>query len=91
VALSAGVSAIGTVALFNGDVPLILSTIGSSFVGPVAKIIVSFPLLYHYLGGVRHVIWDKNPDLLTTDQVGKSSDILFGLSGGFSLAAAFLI
>ena len=24
-----------------------------------AKFVVAFPLVYHYLGGVRHVIWDK--------------------------------
>ena len=24
-----------------------------------AKFAVAFPLVYHYLGGVRHVFWDK--------------------------------
>ena len=24
-----------------------------------AKFLVAFPLVYHYLGGLRHVIWDK--------------------------------
>ena len=25
-----------------------------------AKFAVAFPLVYHYLGGVRHVFWDKS-------------------------------
>merc|ERR1719267_432488 len=33
-----------------------------SGVAPLAKFVVAFPLVYHYLGGVRHVIWDNKPE-----------------------------
>ena len=32
---------------------------------------------YHTFGGIRHIIWDKNPNLLTNISVHKSSQILF--------------
>lgn len=56
-----------------------MSTIGSTpVIGTVAKMGVSFSLVYHYLGGVRHVVWDKVPTALTNEQVEKSSYAIFG-------------
>lgn len=47
--------------------------IGSSAIGPLAKIAVSFPLIYHYLGGVRHIVWDKQPEThINNESVEKS-------------------
>lgn len=52
---------------------LLLLAIGSSAVGPIAKIAVSFPLIYHYLGGVRHIVWDKQPEThINNESVEKS-------------------
>lgn len=51
VGLFAGVSAVGAITLFGGDSPLIMKAIGQSAIGPLAKGIVAFPLVYHYLGG----------------------------------------
>lgn len=42
--------------------------------------VIAFPFIYHTLGGMRHIIWDKYPKLLTTPSVSKSSYILFGSS-----------
>lgn len=45
-----------------------------------------FPTTYHTLGGIRHFMWDKFPQLLTNNKVVKSSYILFGVSSVLSLA-----
>lgn len=46
----AGASLVGV------DVPAMMSCIGSSAVGPLAKMAVAFPLSYHFLGGLRHIV-----------------------------------
>ena len=42
------------------------------------------PTTYHTLGGIRHFIWDKYPQLLTNTKVAKSSYLLIGLSLGIT-------
>lgn len=91
VALTAGVTAIGGLTLVGIDTTSIMMTIGNSPVGPIAKIAVAFPLVFHYLAGVRHILWDKNPEeYLSNEEVHKSSYILFGVAGAMSLIAAAL-
>jgi succinate dehydrogenase (ubiquinone) cytochrome b560 subunit len=67
----------------------VMGCIGDSCVGSVAKFAVAFPFVYHYLGGVRHIAWDRTPDMLTTESVEKSSYLLLGsavvVSGGLAL------
>ena len=46
-------------ALVHPDVAGLLCSLGNSSAAPVAKFAVAFPLLYHWLGGVRHTMWDK--------------------------------
>ena len=50
----------GAIAL-TGDLPATIEAIKHT--SPVLlypiKAAVAFPLLYHYLGGLRHVFWDK--------------------------------
>ena len=36
-----------------------------------------YPFGYHFTGGVRHLIWDSFPHLLTNSSVAKSSKFLF--------------
>ncbi len=58
--MAAGFTGAGAIALF-GDLPATVDAIKSTsplLVYPI-KAIVAFPLVYHYLGGVRHVMWDK--------------------------------
>ena len=38
---------------------------------------VLYPLGYHTIGGIRHLIWDMYPNLLTKTSVTKSSKFLF--------------
>ena len=45
---------------------------------------ILFPINYHTLGGLRHFIWDKYPNLLENQSVRKSSLLLFGGSFAFS-------
>jgi len=49
------------------------------------KNVLFFPIIYHTLGGIRHFIWDFKPQLLSNAKVTKSSYILFGTTGAFSI------
>ena len=93
VGLAGGVGLASMLALGNVDVAALASTIGSAPIyGTLAKFTVAFPLIYHYLGAVRHVYWDKNPDVLQTHDVTITSYGIFGLSSILSLGvAAFVI
>ena len=83
---------IGALALGGADVGAIMSTIGDmAVIGNVAKFSVAFPLVYHYLGGVRHLVWDRMPELLENDKVEKSSMALIGASTAISVAVAVLV
>lgn len=45
----------------TGDLPATVEAIkhtSPALLYPI-KAAVAFPLLYHYLGGLRHVFWDK--------------------------------
>ena len=54
---TAGLGGIGMLALAGGDVPALTGAIQQSAVmGPAARFIVGFPLLYHYICGIRHVV-----------------------------------
>ena len=39
--------------------------------------IVTFPVAFHTLGGIRHFLWDAYPKLLTNKSVAKSSVMIF--------------
>lgn len=85
-----GVSGIGCAALAGVDVGAVASMLGSTPFGPVLKFGVAFPLVYHYLGGLRHLAWDKSPDVLTNEQVQKSSIMLIGAASALSAGVALL-
>lgn len=54
---STGVS-VGSIALLGAshDLPYYIDAIKSSGVAPLAKFCVAFPLVYHYIGGIRHIV-----------------------------------
>ena len=84
---SEGVSSIAALSLIGTDVPALMSTIGSiTVIGSVAKFGVAFPLVYHYLGGIRHLLWDRNPEMLENAKVEQSSYVLVGASAVISAA-----
>ena len=83
-ALSIGAAGVGAVELAggNGAALAMMESIGST--GPVvaslAKFSIAFPSIYHYLGAVRHLVWDNFPEMLTNVDVAKASYALVGSS-----------
>jgi len=89
--LSVGVLGASTYALVGGDVGLLMMTIGNiSMVGPLAKMIFTFPLAFHYLSGIRHIIWDKNPQMINTATVTQQSQYLFAAAGVITIGAGLM-
>ncbi|DBB06493.1 hypothetical protein WJX77_009141 [Trebouxia sp. C0004] len=88
-ALTAGIGAAGAIALV-GDLPATLDAFKASYPMLVypTKAIVAWPLCYHYLAGVRHIIWDKHSmgkqaekkSYLENEAVDKSSKLILGTS-----------
>lgn len=80
-ALSGVCAGIGAVELFGGSGTTLslMQEIGSlSVIAPLTKFGASYCFLYHYLGGIRHLLWDNNPEsMLTNEDVEKSSYALF--------------
>jgi len=94
-ALSFGAVGLGVAELVggNGAALDLMSYIGSSdsaLVVAGAKFSVAFPVVYHYLGGARHLIWDNSPEMLTNLGVEKTSYILVGSSLLISVVAMFV-
>eukprot|EP00591_Stephanopyxis_turris_P011036 CAMPEP_0195514466 /NCGR_PEP_ID=MMETSP0794_2-20130614/5843_1 /TAXON_ID=515487 /ORGANISM="Stephanopyxis turris, Strain CCMP 815" /LENGTH=144 /DNA_ID=CAMNT_0040642719 /DNA_START=198 /DNA_END=632 /DNA_ORIENTATION=+ len=75
----------------SGTALSLMQDLGSmSVIGPLTKFSVGFPLMFHYLGGLRHTIWDKNPGQLTTEDVEKTSYALVGASTLFGLGVCVM-
>lgn len=85
----AGIGAAGAIALV-GDLPATVDAFKASYpllVYP-AKAVITWPLFYHYLGGVRHIIWEKHSmgkqaekkSYLENEAVDKSSKLIFATS-----------
>lgn len=56
----------------------------------MTPVCVSFPIVYHYIGAIRHLAWDYVPDYLENADVEKSSMALFGASTVISAGTMFL-
>jgi len=57
----------------------------------LAKGAFGFPVIYHYLGAVRHTIWDHNPQLLTQKDGDRASFLLVGSSVAATAGVMFLV
>lgn len=79
----------GAVLAFKANYPLLVFP---------AKFLVAYPLVYHYLGGMRHFVWDlhkignqaDHTSLLETERVETSSKILLASSVVLTGVAALL-
>mmetsp|Transcript_31430 Transcript_31430/g.53043 ORF Transcript_31430/g.53043 Transcript_31430/m.53043 type:complete len:168 (+) Transcript_31430:57-560(+) len=92
VALSVGVTGIGALSLVGADVPTVMSALGNvTAIGTLAKFSVSFPLIYHYFGGLRHIVWDRMPEMLENAKVEQSSYVLIGTSAALSAGLALFV
>lgn len=91
--LSMGCAGLGAAELIggSGSALSLMQMIGSQgmLITAAAKFTVAFPLTYHYLGGLRHLVWDATPDLLTNADVEKHSYWLFGGSTAISALLMF--
>eukprot|EP01006_Ploeotia_vitrea_P045496 TRINITY_DN66947_c6_g2_i2.p2 TRINITY_DN66947_c6_g2~~TRINITY_DN66947_c6_g2_i2.p2 ORF type:complete len:190 (+),score=88.98 TRINITY_DN66947_c6_g2_i2:37-570(+) len=56
---------------------------------PIAKGLVAFPLVYHYVAGLRHLFWDETAKGLDLESVDKSSYAVIGASAFLTLALMF--
>eukprot|EP00558_Chaetoceros_sp_UNC1202_P012374 CAMPEP_0197239650 /NCGR_PEP_ID=MMETSP1429-20130617/6091_1 /TAXON_ID=49237 /ORGANISM="Chaetoceros sp., Strain UNC1202" /LENGTH=145 /DNA_ID=CAMNT_0042699105 /DNA_START=104 /DNA_END=541 /DNA_ORIENTATION=- len=92
--LSFGAAGVGAIELINGNGAALQLMQDIVNTGPVitsvAKFSVAFPLVYHYLGGARHLAWDHFPDLLNTVSVQKASFVLAGSSVVISAGMALV-
>merc|ERR1711998_355247 len=87
VGLSIGMFGMGAVAMTGGDCAALASSLGASSIGPLVKASVAFPLAYHYIAGVRHVMWDNKTETLQNDQCEKTSYMVLGAGGAVALVA----
>jgi len=91
--LSGTVIGAGALAL-GGDLLPVVDWVRDSFLVYPARAFVAFPLVYHYGGGVRHLIWDSakykrqadRGDVLDPVWVDKSSYALLAGSAAATLA-----
>lgn len=86
--LTVGVGGIAGVSLVAGNdaVLSLTETIATSPIGTAAKFSVAFPLTYHYLGSIRHAVWDLTGKGFTNHQMLMSSYGLFAASSLLTLA-----
>lgn len=94
VALSLGAAGLGAIEIVAGsgtslELMQMIGSQGFLIAGP-AKFCVSFPIVYHYIGAIRHLAWDYVPDYLENADVEKSSMALFGASTVISAGTMFL-
>lgn len=52
------------------------------------KLLLSFPFVYHTLGGFRHIYWDKTTEGIDNENARLSSIALFVVSGGLTASLA---
>ena len=91
--LSVGITGIAALSLVpNFDLASLVQLIGNhDLAGPVGKFAVSFVLIYHYCGGIRHLVWDYIPEnTVNNDIADKSSYLLLALPTIAAGALAFV-
>jgi succinate dehydrogenase/fumarate reductase cytochrome b subunit len=81
---------IGGLSLVGVDMSSMMMVLGNSAIGPVLKFGVAFPLVYHYIAGIRHVVWDKYVMGFNNDAMHQSSLLVGGSSLALSAVAAIL-
>jgi len=92
VALAGAMSAGGVVALVGGAeaVPMTMEMFKANAplaVAPV-KFALSFPFVFHTLGGFRHLVWDSTTRGIDNESANASSLAMFGVSAAASAALA---
>jgi len=84
--LSIGTAGIGLMALPGAQVPVdFAQSMASSSLAAPTKFAVGFPLVYHFLGAIRHAVWDLKAWGFTNQAMLQSSYALAGASLALSL------
>ena len=93
VMLSVGMSGVALVALTGScDLPgyvLAFQQAAPALV-PVAKAVVAWPVLYHTVAGIRHLVWDYTARGLDLSSVELTSKLLIAASIALALGAAVI-
>uniref|UniRef100_A0A7S3E539 Succinate dehydrogenase subunit C n=1 Tax=Chloropicon laureae TaxID=464258 RepID=A0A7S3E539_9CHLO len=99
VGMTGGMLGLGMLSLSGSDPMATIECLKAAYplLVPVAKAGITFPLVYHYLAGVRHLVWDTyhignqtHKSLLDKDAVESSSNALFAGSIALSGVIACL-
>jgi succinate dehydrogenase (ubiquinone) cytochrome b560 subunit len=91
IGLAFGFYGAGIASLAGLDVADLMTTLGSSPVGPLAKFTVAFPFVYHYAGGIRHFVWDFFPETTVDNKTAESSSYaIFGVTAAGCLLASMV-
>jgi succinate dehydrogenase (ubiquinone) cytochrome b560 subunit len=94
--LACGFAGLGGIELVfgSGSALQLMQTLGSQgfIVTSTTKFAVSFPLVFHYMGALRHFAWDYMPERLSNqEEVVKSSYYMFGGATAVSAALALFV
>jgi len=93
VALGLGVATLCGVSLFAPHDPTYYIELFKAqypFLVIPAKFIVSYPILYHFSTGVRHLFWDETCKGITTKQVEKTGMIILAITGAVAVVLSFM-
>ncbi|KAF1334105.1 Transmembrane protein, partial [Globisporangium splendens] len=90
VGLSVGFTGGAAFAAIGGDVPSLIYAAQDLIPGfaPISKFLVAFPITYHSLSAVRHVVWDNAPQFINNVDGPKTSYAIYGASVALGLGAA---
>lgn len=84
----------------TGNLPALVTKVAAT--SPILlfpfKFAIAYVLFYHYLGAIRHYVWDHHKignqadksSLLELDKVELTSKVLFGAAGVLALITAFM-
>lgn len=91
--MAVGAAGLGGVELLGGSGAALslMQSIGSQgmIVAAGAKFTVAFVPLYHYMGALRHFLWDYMPEKVTNIDAEKSSYYIFAAATAVSGALVF--
>ena len=93
VMLSIGLTGAAVVAMtVTCDLPSLIASFqqAAPALVPVVKAVVAWPLVYHTLAGVRHLVWDYTARGMDLASVELSSKLLIAASIVLAVAAAFI-
>jgi len=72
------------------DMIYYISSMNTGLTGGLVRFGIAFPLTYHTLAGIRHLVWDfKGTGLSSLELVNRSGMVIIGASAIISVILAF--